>query len=225
MKFFKSIIIALIFFILGTTGVNALENDNNKSYKILIDPGHGGYDGGAKSKSGILEKDINLQVSLKLRDALKNKGYTVYMTREDDIALANRKRDDLELRCKMKKETGCDLFISVHQNSFPQSNTKGLQVWHASDENSKMLAETVQNTVKEILQPKNHRVAKDAKKDYKILRDGCKCGNIIIECGFLSNNEDEENLKTDSYQSKLADAITIAIEKYLNEKPKGPVLN
>ena len=217
MKFLKSIIITLIFFLLGTTGVNALENNEN-SYKVLIDPGHGGYDGGTKSKNGTLEKDINLQISLKLKDILKNKGYNVSMTREDDIALANKKIEDLNLRCKMKKEIDCDIFISIHQNAFKTGNTKGLQVWYSNNEKSKNLAESIQLSVKEQLQNNNNRVAKNAKNDYKILRDGYDGGSIIVECGFLSNYEDEQNLKNDEYQNKLVEAITIGIEKYFSEK-------
>lgn len=217
MKFLKSIIITLIFFLLGTTGVNALENNEN-SYKVLIDPGHGGYDGGTKSKNGTLEKDINLQISLKLKDILKNKGYNVSMTREDDIDLANKKIEDLNLRCKMKKETDCDIFISIHQNAFKTGNTKGLQVWYSNNEKSKNLAESIQLSVKEQLQNNNNRVAKNAKNDYKILRDGYDGGSIIVECGFLSNYEDEQNLKNDEYQNKLVEAITIGIEKYFSEK-------
>ena len=217
MKFLKSIIITLIFFLLGTTGVNALENNEN-SYKVLIDPGHGGYDGGTKSKNGTLEKDINLQISLKLKDILKNKGYNVSMTREDDIALANKKIEDLNLRCKMKKETDCDIFISIHQNAFKTGNSKGLQVWYSNNEKSKNLAESIQLSVKEQLQNNNNRVAKNAKNDYKILRDGYDGGSIIVECGFLSNYEDEQNLKNDEYQNKLVEAITIGIEKYFSEK-------
>lgn len=217
MKFLKSIIITLLFFLLGTTGVNALENNEN-SYKVLIDPGHGGYDGGTKSKNGTLEKDINLQISLKLKDILKNKGYNVSMTREDDIALANKKIEDLNLRCKMKKENDCDIFISIHQNAFKTGNTKGLQVWYSNNEKSKNLAESIQLSVKEQLQNNNNRVAKNAKNDYKILRDGYDGGSIIVECGFLSNYEDEQNLKNDEYQNKLVEAITIGIEKYFSEK-------
>ena len=88
MKIIKTILLASVFLFLGNYVAYAAEN--NKEYKVLIDPGHGGYDGGAKSKNGVVEKDINLGISLKLRDVLKEKGYKVYMTREDDIALSNK---------------------------------------------------------------------------------------------------------------------------------------
>lgn len=229
MKIFKNICIALMLFLVGIMPIEAnaiqLESkESTKDYKILIDPGHGDWDGGAKTKNGTIEKDINLQISLKLRDALKKEGYNVYMTREDDTSLSNKKKDDLQLRCEKKKETKCDMFISIHQNMFTSGSSKGLQVWYSSDEISKRLAESIQETVKETLQPANHRVAKDAKKSYKILRDGYNGANIIVECGFLSNGDDEQNLKNDSYQSKLVDSMVKGINKYIEEKPSKPIL-
>lgn len=229
MKIFKNICIALMLFLVGIMPIEAnaiqLESkESTKDYKILIDPGHGDWDGGAKTKNGTIEKDINLQISLKLRDALKKEGYNVYMTREDDTSLSNKKKDDLQLRCEKKKETKCDMFISIHQNMFTSGSSKGLQVWYSSDEISKRLAESIQETVKETLQPANHRVAKDAKKSYKILRDGYNGANIIVECGFLSNGDDEQNLNNDSYQSKLVDSIVKGINKYIEEKPSKPIL-
>ena len=122
--------------------IKACKIDNSEKI-ILIDPGHGGIDGGAKSKSGTIEKDINLQISLKLRDSLKEKGYKVYMTRECDEGLyqkgttvREKKREDLNKRVEMKKETECDIFISIHQNMFPQSKCYGAQVWYASNDNN-----------------------------------------------------------------------------------------
>lgn len=229
MKIFKNICMAIMLLLMGITPIetNATQLDSKEStkdYKILIDPGHGDWDGGAKSKNGTVEKDINLQISLKLRDALKKEGYTVYMTREEDTSLSNKKKDDLQLRCEKKKETKCDMFISIHQNMFTSGSSKGTQVWYSSDEKSKELAESIQSAVKETIQPANHRLAKDAKKAYKILRDGYDGANVIVECGFLSNNDDEQNLKNDSYQNKLVDSITKGINKYIEEKPEKPIL-
>ncbi len=229
MKIFKNICIALMLLLVGIMPIeaNAIQlelKESTKDYKILIDPGHGDWDGGAKTKNGTIEKDINLQISLKLRDALKKEGFNVYMTREDDTSLSNKKKDDLQLRCEKKKETKCDMFISIHQNMFTSGNCKGTQVWYSSNEMSKRLADGIQDAVKETLQPANHRVAKDAKKSYKILRDGYEGANVIVECGFLSNSDDEKSLKDDSYQSKLVDSIVKGINKYIEEKPSKPIL-
>ena len=133
----KKVIVAIITCLLIITymmPVNAFAF-NNSDKVILIDPGHGGIDGGAKSKAGTIEKDINLQISLKLRDNLEEKGYKVYMTRDEDEGLyqkgntiKEKKREDLNRRVQMKKETDCDIFVSIHQNMFPQSKCYGAQV-------------------------------------------------------------------------------------------------
>lgn len=181
---------------------------------VLIDPGHGGIDGGAKSKNGTVEKDINLSMSIKLKKILESKGYVVHMTREDDKELNSKKAADLSERCKMKKDTNCDIFISIHQNMFAQTTCFGAQVWHADNEKSKILAEDVQESVKENVQDQNKRIAKCAKTEYKILRDGYDGASIIVECGFLSNQAEEAKLKTDEYQYKIVNGIALGIDKY-----------
>lgn len=181
---------------------------------ILIDPGHGGIDGGAKTKSGTIEKDINLDISLKLRDCLKEKGYKVYMTREEDKELDSKKVNDLSQRCRLKKDTKCDIFISIHQNMFQQPSCFGAQVWYSDNENSKLLAESIQGSMKSVIEDNNKRIPKAAKNQYKILRDGYEGGCIIVECGFLSNPEEEKKLKNDNYQNKIVEGITLGIEQY-----------
>ncbi|MDQ0149852.1 N-acetylmuramoyl-L-alanine amidase CwlD [Eubacterium multiforme] len=223
MKFLKSLLIAVAFLTIGCE-MQVMGAEKAKEYKILIDPGHGGYDGGAKSKGGVIEKDINLQISLKLKETLKKEGYTVYMTRDDDIALSNRKKEDLEIRCEKKKETECDAFISIHQNMFSSGKSKGTQVWYSSNESSKRLAESIQQSVKETLQPNNNRLAKDAKKSYKILRDDYNGASVIVECGFLSNRDEEAKLQNDDYQNKIALEISKGVKRYFEEKPSEPIL-
>lgn len=192
--------------------VNA--EDNKGKHIVLIDPGHGGIDGGAKSKNGTIEKDINLDIAKKLKVKLEDSGYVVYMTREDDSQLSRKKVEDLNTRCKMKKDTKCDIFISIHQNMFPQSNCFGAQVWYSSNENSKVLAENIQNLLKENIQDNNKRVPKPAKEQYRILRDGYEGASVLIECGFLSNYEEEQRLKSDDHQNKIVQGITSAVDKY-----------
>ena len=136
-----------IFLILSGNIVVKAEELNEKI--ILIDPGHGGIDGGAISKNGTVEKEINLAIALKLRDSLEDRGYKVFMTRDSDIGLyengksiKEKKREDLKKRRDMKKEINCDAFISIHQNMFPQEKCYGAQVWHGSNEISKKLCGT-----------------------------------------------------------------------------------
>lgn len=197
-------------------GVSCVEAESKSI--ILIDPGHGGIDGGAKSKSGTIEKDINLEISRKLRKELEEQGYLVHMTREDDIQLNTKKAKDLSERCQMKKDTKCDVFISIHQNMFPQANCFGAQVWYSSNDNSKVLAENIQSSLKETIEDKNKRIAKAAKEQYKILRDGYEGACVLVECGFLSNYEEEQKLKSDEHQNKIVKGIVSGIDSYFQSK-------
>ena len=219
----KKVIVSIITCILIITyimPVNVFAFDNSDKV-ILIDPGHGGIDGGAKSKAGTIEKDINLQISLKLRDNLEEKGYKVYMTRDEDKGLyqkgktiKEKKREDLNRRVEMKKETECDIFISIHQNMFPQSKCYGAQVWYASNEKSYNLATIVQETIKESVKDNNKRIVKPAVEAYLILRDKYEGASILVECGFLSNPDEEARLKSDEHQNLIVEGISNGIDKY-----------
>lgn len=221
----KKVIVAIITCLLIITyivPVNTFAMDKRDKV-ILIDPGHGGIDGGAQSKAGTIEKDINLQISLKLRDELEEKGYKVFMTRDEDEGLykkgntvKEKKREDLTRRVEMKKETECDIFVSIHQNMFPQSKCYGAQVWYASNDNSYNLATIVQDSVKESVNDNNKRVAKPAAEAYLILRDKYEGASILVECGFLSNPDEEAKLKSDEHQNLIVEGISNGIDKYFN---------
>ena len=136
------------------------------------------------------------------------------MTREDDSQLDKKKVDDLSKRCKLKKETKCEAFISIHQNMFPQVKCFGAQVWYASNDKSKELAESIQEDLKEHVKDNNKRIAKAAKEQYKILRDGYDGACVIVECGFLSNYEEEQRLKSDEHQENIVEGIKCGLDKY-----------
>lgn len=216
-KRFKKII-AIVMFIVSISSIPVYAVEDSKQKVILIDAGHGGIDGGAKSKNGTIEKGINLSISNKLKVKLEEKGYKVYMTRDEDKEISTKKVQDLEARCKMKKETNCDVFISIHQNKFTQESCYGAQVWYASNEKSQMIATTIQESLKEKVDDNNKRVAKPAKNLYKILRDGYDGACVIVECGFLSNYKEEQKLKTDEHQDKIVDGILGGVEKYFQDK-------
>lgn len=221
----KKVIVAIITCLLIITyivPVNTFAMDNSDKV-ILIDPGHGGIDGGAQSKTGTIEKDINLQIALKLRDKLEESGYKVYMTRDEDEGLyqkgntvREKKREDLNRRVEMKKETECDIFVSIHQNMFPQSKCYGAQVWYASNDNSYNLATIVQDSIKESVKDNNKRVAKPAAEAYLILRDKYEGASILVECGFLSNPDEEAKLKSDEHQNLIVEGISGGIDKYFD---------
>jgi N-acetylmuramoyl-L-alanine amidase len=195
---------------------------------ILIDPGHGEFDSGAISRSGIMEKDINLSISLKLREELMKKGYLILMTRETDKGLSrsegslrDKKYDDLNTRCKMKRESNCDMFISIHQNFFKDSSCKGAQVWYSKCEESKALAQIIMKNFKTDLDEKNHREEKAARNDYKILRCYYNVPSVIVECGFLTNYSDEKKLKNEEYQQRIAESLAKSISEYFSgEEPQ-----
>lgn len=192
--------------------------------KILIDAGHGGMDGGTSSKNGTLEKNINLRIAIKLKGILEKSGYEVIMTREDDTGLylnsgtiRAKYIEDLKNRCNLKKSSNCDMFISIHLNYFTQSKYYGAQVWYSEFVDSAILAGIIQKNLRGDLDPANKRVQKPAKNAYRILRENDNMPSVLVECGFLSNYEEEQNLKSDVYQEKIADSISKSIgEFYIN---------
>ncbi|NGT57209.1 N-acetylmuramoyl-L-alanine amidase CwlD [Clostridium perfringens] len=219
-KIMKIVSIMMIsFLVLNISFLKVNAEENNKV--IVIDPGHGGIDGGAKSENGVIEKDINLSISVKTKAALESKGYKVIMTRSEDVGLytegkkvREKKIEDLGNRVKIKKENKCDAFISIHQNMFPQKNCKGAQVWSANNEPSQKLGKIIQQKFKEEVDQNNKREAKVAKKEYKILNDGYEGASVIVECGFLSNPEECELLGKEDYQNKIANTLANAIDEY-----------
>ena len=226
MKKRRLLTIGLILILIFSQNTVAFASKKNKKHKneckgiILIDPGHGGIDGGAKSENGTIEKNINLSISKKLKKALKKDGYKVYFTRSKDKELSKRKVEDLDGRCKMKEETKCDIFISIHQNKFGNKRCYGAQVWYASNDKSAKAAKYIQESLKETINDGNKRLAKEAKTEYRILRDGYKGASLIVECGFLSNYEEEQKLKSNKHQQEIVKGIELGINRYFESKGK-----
>lgn len=179
---------------------------------IILDAGHGGFDPGKVGKDNTLEKDINLSITQKLQIYLEQSGSFILNTRIDDSALSDKKRADMNERKKLANEEGADLFVSIHQNSFPQENVKGAQVFYYGDSpESKRLAECVQNRLKEV--DKNNTREAKPNKDYYLLKK-TSVPSIIVECGFLSNEEESNRLKSEEYQEKIAWAVYLGILDY-----------
>lgn len=190
--------------------------------RIIIDPGHGGFDGGAGAADGTLEKDVNLEISLKLRDILKVSGFDAVMTRTDDTgteddsneSISVRKRSDLKNRLKLMSENGDAIYVSIHLNKFTTSAASGTQVFYTPNfDSARLLGECIQKSVVENLQPENRRVIKRGTDSTYLLKNA-KIPAVIVECGFLSNDRDLENLKDPAYQSKLALCIAAGIMEY-----------
>lgn len=188
---------------------------------IVIDPGHGGIDGGAVSANGVMEKDINLSIALKLKEIAQQDGMTVILTRTEDKSLHTtdsskirvQKRSDLAYRKKVLEETGALAFVSIHLNKFEQSKYKGAQVFYAKNDKSEELAKCIQQQLAEGLKDGNTRQAKQVPPDLYIFK-GIKQTAVVVECGFLSNPEEEALLQQEEYQKKLAYYIFEGIKQF-----------
>jgi len=180
---------------------------------IVIDAGHGGWDPGKVRSDGVEEKNINLDISLKLQQYLEQGGANVFTTRIDDSALSKKKIEDLRQRKIIAGGDDIDIFISIHQNSFPKKSANGAQVfYYKKSEHGKALAECIQNKIKEFADPKNERVPKP-NGEYYILKN-TKAASVIVECGFLSNDEENKKLNSEEYQQKIAWAIYMGVLEY-----------
>ena len=181
---------------------------------IVIDAGHGGEDGGAQA-NGLLEKDINLAIALKLRDMLKASGFEVVMTRESDVSIYDssastvheKKVSDMQNRVSMINSSDKNILISIHQNKFEQSQYSGAQIFYSDNlPESAKLAEKIRLSVTGLLQPDNKRELKTDGDSIYILKNA-QVPAVIVECGFLSNVEEAKKLSDEKYQTEMAFAI------------------
>lgn len=180
---------------------------------IVLDAGHGGWDPGKTGANGANEKELNLAVVEKLAEYLELGGAEVILTREGDAALGGKKQADMAERKRIVNESNADILVSIHQNAFPSAKAKGAQVfYHNSSENGKILAECLQESLRSRVDGSNQRQAKE-NKEYYILRT-TEIPAVIVECGFLSNAEEEKRLNDSAYQEKLAWAIYCGILDY-----------
>ncbi|MBQ8311143.1 MAG: N-acetylmuramoyl-L-alanine amidase [Clostridia bacterium] len=186
---------------------------------VVLDAGHGGEDGGAVSASGLVEKDINLQLTLLLRDLLVANGVEVIMTRDTDTLLYDRTVDyhgrkkalDLAARKKIAEETPNSVFVSIHMNTYPLPTCRGLQVWYSPNNKSSFeIAQQIQSTARSLLQPENDRQVKAAGSSIYLLHH-LQTPAVLIECGFLSTPEEAERLADTEYQRMLAFTVFLAL--------------
>lgn len=190
---------------------------------VIIDAGHGGIDGGAVGDDGTMEKELNLAVAKKLEAIFDAAGINVIMTRRDDVSLgestsSHRKLDDLKARVTLTKQPGKVIFISIHMNKFPVEKYSGLQVYYSKNDGfSKVLAESIQSYSAEYIQPYNSRKAKAAGSEIYVL-DNALCPAVLVECGFMSNRAELDNLKNENYQKQLAVCIFAAFINAVENK-------
>lgn len=199
--------------------VEAPEAGTLSGLTVALDPGHGGYDGGARAQdSGRWEKDVALEIALEVEKALLARGAQVVLTRREDVCLADgdtasktRKREDLQKRIDIAREAGADVLLSIHLNEYRSREESGPQVFyqHGSDR-GRLLAGTLQQALLDVLKPARERAALAG--DYYVL--GGEMPSVLVECGFLSNPTEEALLLDPVYQQKIGQAIADGLETY-----------
>lgn len=186
---------------------------NGKS--VVVDAGHGGFDSGATGKSGVREDELNLIVAKYLKAELEDNGMEVVMTRTDGNLLADTKDGDFEKRKQIIQGSGSDIVVSVHMNSFPQDTSCAgpIVIYMPGSVQGEKLAKAIQQCLNDSLDPKSPYEARS--DNLYILRCGMQ-PSVLIECGFLSNREEEKKLQQEDYQRKIAKAVCEGIIAYFN---------
>ena len=191
-----------------------------RQHCIVIDPGHGGIDGGATSCSGVLESKYNLDIAIRLDDLFHLLGYDTKMTRRSDVSIhtqgstiAQQKVSDLRERVKICNETENGLLISIHQNMYPEANCSGAQIFYPDTPGSRELAKALQEKMRLNLDPENNRTAQQGRGIY--LLEELQITGVLVECGFISNPREDALLKTDRYQKQICAVIASAVIDYM----------
>ncbi len=191
---------------------------------IGIDPGHGGVDPGAVSKTGIKEEDINLEIALKLKRFIEQSGGVAVLTRSEDKGLytdesetlKQMKSEDLKNRKALIEENECEVFLTIHLNSYTKSRYFGAQTFYSNKiANSQKLAYIIQDELKNVLDKENKRLPEKIEEVY--LLNELNIPSVLIEAGFLSNDNEAKLLNTSEYQEKIAWSIYVGIMKYFSE--------
>lgn len=215
------VFILITLFLLPLSNIATKKTSQNyKNFKIVIDAGHGGIDGGSTgSLTGVKESELNLEIAKKLKKLFEKIGVEVIMTRESDVGLYGDTSEgfkvrDLKKRVQIINQNKPDLALSIHLNKYQKEYRRGAQVFYSNrNEKSKNLAKNVQFFLN--LLPESKRIYDELLGDYYLLNYS-NCPMVIVECGFLSNNEEERLLQTENYQNKLANAMYNGILKYLH---------
>lgn len=196
----------------------------NKRECIVVDAGHGSPDGGAVGADGTFEKDINLSIAKKLQEVLEGKGVEVVMTRsgDDEIydssagTIREKKVSDMKNRVKIINDSNALCYISIHMNSFDDKRVSGLNVYYSGDDTGREIAELIEKSIAEVTGVEYHTVRTIDERLY--LSKHTKIPAVLVECGFISNPEEEKKLNDSDYQARLAWAIAEAVEDYIYQK-------
>ncbi|MDO5399824.1 MAG: N-acetylmuramoyl-L-alanine amidase [Eubacteriales bacterium] len=216
---------------LGSRAVTVIAENTpvRREHCIVIDPGHGGEDGGATSCTGRLESAYNLEIALRLNDLLHLLGYDTRMLRTTDTSIyvtgdtiAQKKISDLKERVRIVNETENALLLSIHQNQFSDSRYSGAQVFYPNTPGSQQLAKQMQTALVSALNPGSSRKSKPCKGVY--VMEHIRCPGVLVECGFLSNLEEEGRLRDRGYQQRLCCVIAASAIQFLTGADSADIM-
>ena len=226
MKKYSSILLSAVVIILSLLfcRIQKTSSDNivlNELPIIIIDAGHGGEDGGAVANDGTVEKDLNLDIALKLNDIMSVMGYKTHLIRTTDTAIHSygdtirqRKISDIKNRFAIMNKYDDCIYVSIHQNKFNDTGVHGAQTFYSPNNNeSRVLADFIQKSISSQLQKENRRVIKKSGTDIYLLYNATK-PTVMVECGFVSNDNELKKLKDNDYQNKMAISIALGIINY-----------
>lgn len=225
MELAMAVLLIVGIFGLSREGAKLVSQQKKGEVTVVLDAGHGGTDPGKIGVNGEKEKELNLEITLLVKERLEKQKINVVLTRESDMGLYdagsnNKKVQDLQRRCELIHKTAPRCTVSIHQNSYTTSDVKGAQVFYYNHSaEGKKLAEGLQSALVEGVDPTNHRQAKGNTSYYLLKKTDVPIA--IVECGFLSNPEEAQLLPTKEYQEKLADAICKGILQYLEMDNKS----
>ncbi len=215
--YFFMIVIGIFYSYKKVDVVQTFSTPTNKKI-IYIDAGHGGFDPGVVVGDEY-EKNYNLEIALRLQQYFEQSGAYVILSRAEDEATSNTKSGDMYVRKMLANENNADVLISIHQNSFQDSSVKGAQVfYYKNSEKSELLATNIQKEINEFAYTSNNKSAKS--NDTYYLLEHTTIPAVIVECGFLTNKDDNYRLGTEEYQDKLAWSIYVGALKYFDEVEK-----
>lgn len=231
----RTVLFLVLFSIIASIGAGTLyvmkkdalevSADFHSFKTVIIDAGHGGVDGGTSADDGTLEKDINLQIALKLNEMLSAMGVETVLIRDSDVSIHDesavtirqKKVSDLKNRLSIMNNTDDPIFVSIHQNHFGQPEYSGTQIFYSKNNSlSRNLADKIRMPVISYLQTENTREIKQSGSEIYLLNNA-KVPAVMVECGFLSNPDEAGKLKNELYQNKLVFMIAIGIIDYFTD--------
>ena len=220
-----TLVFIIVFFLVISVDIASVKTTSlmlDTGQLIIVDAGHGGEDGGTQSSAGVLEKNLNLDISLKLGNLLRLMGYTVVYTRTEDrlhygddaVKQRQKKVSDIHYRMQVMKNYPDGIFLSIHQNHYTESKYYGAQVFYSkNNSDSKIIAESIQTSIRELIQPENDRQIKPSGTDIYLLYNA-NSPSVMVECGFLSNAGEALRLSDSEYQKKITLAIVAGLEEF-----------